>query len=127
MNFEKLIPDYLISAPVKEISMPKDLSQHGYDREEEYFYKKNKELVEKMRTGLDAQRAEQEAHSAQNPHWMKCPKCGKDLAEVDLAGIKVDQCTNCLGIYLDKGELELLIGAQGPEGFLSGLKQLFKR
>jgi len=107
--------------------MAKELSEHGYDREEEYFYKKNKELLDKMRTGLDAKRAEQEAASGKNQNWMKCPKCGKDLEEVALAGIKVDQCTNCLGIYFDKGELELLLGTQEPKGFLGGLKRLFKK
>jgi uncharacterized protein len=112
---------------MKETVMAKELSEHGYDREEEYFYKKNKELLDKMRTGLDARRAEQEAGSGKNQHWMKCPKCGKDLEEVALAGIKVDQCTNCLGIYFDKGELELLLGAQEPKGFLGGLKRLFTK
>lgn len=107
--------------------MAKELSEHGYNKEEEYFYKKNKELMEKMRQKLDAQRAEQEAKAPQNPHWMKCPKCGKELKEVDLAGIKVDQCTHCLGIYFDKGELELLIGAEEPKGFFGGLKRLFKK
>ena len=105
----------------------KDLSQHGYDREEEYFYKKNKELMDKMRADLDAQRAEQKSQSADNPHWMKCPKCGEDLKEVDLAGVKVDQCAGCMGLYFDKGELELLIGAQEAQGFLGGLKRLFKK
>lgn len=107
--------------------MAKELGEHGYDREEEFFYKQNKELLEKMRGQLDTQRAEQEAKGAQNPHWMKCPKCGKDLEEVPLAGIKVDQCTNCMGIYFDKGELDLLLGAQEPKGFLGGLKRLFKK
>ncbi len=58
---------------------------------------------------------------------MKCPKCGKDMEEAPLAGIKVDQCTNCMGIYFDRGELELLLGAQEPKGFLGGLKRLFKK
>ena len=107
--------------------MAKELSEHGYDREEEYFYKKNKELLEKMRKELDAKRADQEARSTQHQHWMKCPKCGHTMEEVDLGGIKVDQCTNCQGIYFDKGELELLMSAQEPKGFLGGLKRLFKK
>lgn len=107
--------------------MAKELGEHGYDREEEYFYKKNKELLDKMRKELDAKRAVQEAASGTHTHWMKCPKCGKDLEEVPLAGIKVDQCANCLGIYFDKGELELLLGTQEPKGFLGGLKRLFKK
>ncbi|MBI3811514.1 MAG: zf-TFIIB domain-containing protein [Nitrospirae bacterium] len=107
--------------------MAKELGEHGYDREEEYFYKKNKELLDKMRKELDAKRAKQEAESKKNPHWMKCPKCGKDLEEVHLAGIKVDQCTNCLGIYFDQSELELLLGTQEREGFLEGLIRLFRK
>ncbi len=28
-------------------------------------------------------------------HFMKCPKCGHDLAERDLEGVTVDQCSFC--------------------------------
>ena len=107
--------------------MRDELSQSGYDREEEFFYKQNKELIEKMRKNLDATRAEQETKAAENAHWMKCPKCGRDLAEVDLAGIKVDRCTSCQGLYFDKGELEVILGAAEPKGFLSGLRRIFKK
>lgn len=107
--------------------MAKELGEHGYDKEEEYFFKKNKELIDKMRGNLDKDRAEQAAHAGENPHWMKCPKCGKDLAEEDLAGIKVDQCTGCLGIFFDKGELELLLSAKEPKGFMGGIRRLFKK
>jgi len=105
--------------------MAKELSEHGYNREEEFFYKKNKELLDKMRTELDAKRAEQEDKAELNEHWMKCPKCGHNMVEVPLAGIKAEQCTNCLGIYFNKGELELLLGVQEPRGFLGVLKRLF--
>lgn len=107
--------------------MGKELGEHGYDREEEYFYKRNKELIDKMRGELDQSRAQREAHDSRQAHWMKCPKCGKAMEEVELAGIKVDQCTDCMGIYFDQGELEILLGAQEPKGFLGGLKQLFKK
>jgi Zn-finger nucleic acid-binding protein len=40
-------------------------------------------------------------------HWMKCPKCGSDLEEIDVSsGLMVDDCTLCRGIFLDYGELE---------------------
>ena len=39
---------------------------------------------------------------------MKCPKCGHDLEEQDLDGVKVDRCTFCEGLYMDAGELETL-------------------
>jgi uncharacterized protein len=105
--------------------MAEELKEHGYDKEEEYFYKKNKELLKKVRQKLDIDRSQREASSRQTEHWMKCPKCGSDLDEVELLAIKVDQCTRCLGIYFDKGELELLLEAQEPKGFLGGLKRLF--
>lgn len=107
--------------------MAEELKEHGYDKEEEYFYKKNRELLERMRKKLDSDRARQESASRQNAHWMKCPKCGTDLEEIELLGIKVDQCGQCQGIYFDKGELELLLQTQESKGFLDRLKKLFTR
>ena len=97
----------------------------GYDREAEYFHRVNKELIEKKRRELDSQRAEKETQDQKTTHWMKCPKCGSDMKEIDLQGIKVDQCTQCQGIYFDRGELELLLESQEAKGFLGGLKRLF--
>lgn len=103
-----------------------DLKKTGYDKEEEYFYKLNRQLIEKRRKELDAQRAQQRDHEKAGEHWMKCPKCGSNMKEIDLHGIKVDQCTRCSGIYFDRGELELLLESQEPRGFLGGLKKLFR-
>lgn len=103
--------------------MNQDLQDKGYNKEEEYFYKLNKELIEKRRRELDAQRKTQ---PQTHPHWMKCPKCGADMAEIERQGIKVDQCGGCGGIYFDRGELELLLDTKEQKGFLGGLKSLFK-
>lgn len=103
-----------------------DLKKTGYNKEEEYFYKLNKQLIEKKRKDLDAQRAEQQRQAQVSQHWMKCPKCGYQMKEIDLQGIKVDQCTQCSGIYFDRGELELLFESQEPKGFLGGLKKMFR-
>jgi Zn-finger nucleic acid-binding protein len=51
---------------------------------------------------------------------MKCPKCGGALKEENFHGVLIDRCTGCGGVYLDKGELELL--ARAEQG---GLKRLF--
>lgn len=101
-----------------------DMSQTGYSREEEYFYKRNQELIERRRRELDAERAGHK-ELEQGAHWMRCPKCGGQMEEVDLAHIKVDKCTDCRGIFFDHGELETLLESQEPTGFLSGLKRLF--
>ncbi len=41
-------------------------------------------------------------------HYMKCPKCGMELIEIDYKGIRVDKCSSCEGIWLDAGELETI-------------------
>jgi hypothetical protein len=103
-----------------------DMKKLGYNKEEEYFYKQNKELIEKKRKQLDTQRAAQQRQEEVAQHWMKCPKCGHEMEEVDLQGIKVDRCSHCSGIYFDRGELELLLESREPKGFLGSLKKLFK-
>lgn len=99
--------------------------EKGYNKEEEYFYRLNKELIEKTRKALDTQTG-QATLKKQIPNWMKCPKCGEQMAEVELAGIKVDRCDGCEGIYFDHGELEILMESREPKGFLSAMKRLFR-
>jgi Zn-finger nucleic acid-binding protein len=42
-----------------------------------------------------------------------CPKCGGDMRTYERNGVIVDQCTECRGIFLDRGELERLVDAEG--------------
>lgn len=41
-----------------------------------------------------------------------CPKCGADMRTYERSGIHVDQCGECRGIFLDRGELERLMDAE---------------
>jgi len=41
-----------------------------------------------------------------------CPKCKGPMRTYARNGITIDQCTTCHGIFLDRGELELLISAE---------------
>ena len=106
--------------------MRDELSKAGYGQEEEYFFKLNKELIEKRRRDLDAERNARQAIEQLKAHWLKCPKCGANMSETDLHGIKVDRCGQCQGVYFDQGELELLLQSQQPHGFLAGMKRIFK-
>ncbi len=72
--------------------------------EDEYFVKRDAELIKEQRSRLDAERASAERAS----HYMHCPKCGASLVEVDFHQIKIDRCTECGGMWLDKGEMEML-------------------
>ncbi len=102
------------------------ITPEGYSKEEEYFYRKNKELMEQARKKLDADRAVTAQRAQDKPFWMVCPKCGAKLHEVELGGVKVDQCAGCGGLFFDKGEVELLTG-QPSKGVGSILKGLFQK
>jgi len=43
---------------------------------------------------------------------MTCPKCQGDMRTYERSGVTVDQCTECRGIFLDRGELEKLFEAE---------------
>lgn len=107
--------------------MEEDMRKLGYDKEEEYFYNLNKKLIEDLRKKRDLERAKQKAETGGQEYWMRCPKCGSTLKETDLLGIKVDRCDGCKGIFFDQGELEILMKAQEPKGFLSGLRRVFHK
>ncbi len=40
---------------------------------------------------------------------MDCPVCKKSMLVLELQQIEIDYCQNCDGIWLDAGELELLL------------------
>jgi len=44
---------------------------------------------------------------------MTCPKCQGEMRAYERNGIHVDQCTECRGLFLDRGELEHLVQAEG--------------
>jgi uncharacterized protein len=41
-----------------------------------------------------------------------CPKCQGLMRTYERSGVTVDQCTECRGIFLDRGELERLVDAE---------------
>jgi uncharacterized protein len=43
---------------------------------------------------------------------MTCPKCHGEMRQYERSGITIDQCTECRGIFLDRGELEKLFEAE---------------
>ena len=43
---------------------------------------------------------------------MTCPKCHGEMRQYERSGVTVDQCTECRGIFLDRGELEKLFDAE---------------
>jgi uncharacterized protein with PIN domain len=90
--------------------------------EEEYFAKLNAELIKERRAELDRARAQ----SARQTHFMKCPRCGGDLEEVEHHHVKVDRCKDCSGVWLDAGELELVEQAH-ERGVTKFFSSMFRR
>src|SRR5262245_13383505 len=103
-------------------------------RREDHWFRENErqvlEAAEAARAQREAERAAREradqlaARKAQ--HFMKCPKCGHDMAEEDLEGVKVDRCSFCEGLFFDAGELDrvLLKKEEDRKGFFRRLVKL---
>lgn len=43
---------------------------------------------------------------------MTCPKCHGEMRQYERSGVIIDQCSECRGIFLDRGELEKLFEAE---------------
>jgi hypothetical protein len=93
------------------------------DREDEFFMKLETHKITKLRSELDKKREEEARHYRKEAHWMKCPKCGSKLEEINYQNVMIDKCKDCQGIWLDHGELELLVKGQAKmtKGFLGKL------
>ena len=78
--------------------------------EDEYFARRDAELLRQQRAAAQHAAADSERKS----HYMKCPKCGYDLITGDWDSIQIDQCTHCHGIWFDAGEAESLLKSNAP-------------
>ena len=80
--------------------------------EEEYFRRKDKESLERLREAI-----REEAHErGGDPVTMSCPRCTGKLHSEVYDEVNIDRCDNCGGIWLDAGELEQIIGEESGRG-----------
>ena len=77
-------------------------------REDEYFARRDRELLEKLR----GQKDEDVEETLKRVALMRCPKCGVALDSRRMHGVNVDHCPKCDGIWLDRGELEAISGSE---------------
>ena len=73
--------------------------------DEEYFERKNKEAIEKLRAKMKVA----EDAKAAGLSSMLCPRCAGSLKESKFEEVMIDTCEKCGGIWLDSGELEQLL------------------
>ncbi|AUQ55203.1 zf-TFIIB domain-containing protein [Phaeobacter sp. HS012] len=46
---------------------------------------------------------------------MQCPIDGTQLVMTDRAGVEIDYCPQCRGVWLDRGELDKIIERSAPQ------------
>ena len=99
--------------------------QKPSDKEEEYFARQEYERLKELAKKQAEQEEKQAAEERKKLHYMHCPKCGGDLAEIEFREVNIDKCTLCEGIWLDAGELEQLI-CQEDETLMKRILEVFK-
>ena len=73
-------------------------------REDQYFAKRDRELIEKLRGERDKEFREELKAAGE----LRCPHGHGALQQRLESGIHIDECPTCGGLWFDKGELELL-------------------
>lgn len=93
--------------------MPMELDERGRALENEYFRRKEQEIIEKMRSKISSESAVD--------LQLQCPKCDGSLHETDYENIKIDVCNKCSGVWFDAGELAQVVGKNEHSGWLGRL------
>lgn len=89
--------------------MSVELEDRGRALENEYFHRKEQELVAKMKAKLGAENAQASD--------LKCPKCDGKLVETNFENIKIDACNKCSGVWFDAGELAQVLDKDKDAGW----------
>ena|SRR3990170_2401792 len=95
------------------------------EHEDEYFARIEQEMKKKIEEQKKKRTSEEERDKLRELHFMKCPKCGMDLIEIDFRGMKMDECSACRGIWLDAGEFDAMVKMDKP--VLERLFNVFKK
>ena len=75
------------------------------EKEEEFFARTELERLKKVEEEKQKEINKKERERLKDLHYMRCPKCGMELIEIDYKGITIDRCSECDGVWLDAGEL----------------------
>jgi Zn-finger nucleic acid-binding protein len=78
--------------------------------EDEYFVKRDAELLREQRAAAQAAALEAERQT----HFMKCPKDGYDLTSSTYHDVQIETCPHCGGMWLDAGEVEAVAHEHRP-------------
>ena len=93
--------------------------------EEEYFIRKEAERLRRLAEEHREKTAMEDRERERALHFMRCPKCGMQLQEIAFGDVRVDKCFGCEGMWLDKGELDVLRTKEA--GFIDRLMNVFRQ
>ena len=80
--------------------------------EEEYFRRKDKESLERLREAI----REEAQERGGDPVTMACPRCTGKLHAQVYDEVSIDRCDTCGGVWLDAGELEQIRSTEDTSG-----------
>ena len=89
--------------------MSVELEDRGRALENDYFRRREQELIEKMKAKMSADNAQ--------AGKLNCPKCDGKLVETEYENIKIDICNSCTGVWLDAGELAQIVDKEEGSGW----------
>jgi rubrerythrin len=90
------------------------LHQKEKAEEARYFAERDRELIEKLKQ----KQATTQDDTLRQEALLRCPKCGEKLTTLQHYGVTVEECPSCKGMWLDRGELEVLAQREN-EGWLA--------
>ena len=80
--------------------------------EEEYFRRKDKESLDRLREALHDEARARGHHAV----TMECPRCTGKLHEDTYDDVRISRCDTCHGVWLDAGDLEHIIEQETAVG-----------
>jgi hypothetical protein len=93
-------------------------------QEDEFIARQEFERKRKIAEEKQQKLQKEEKNRLRELHHMRCPKCGMELIEIEYKGIKIDECSHCLGLWLDANELDQILALQ--QGVVKKVLQVFK-
>ena len=105
------------------------MADHGVPKpsttEDEYFVREDAEKKRRIALEMKKQLASDQRTALKELHFMHCPKCGMKMQEVRYGKIDVDACFSCGGVFLDKGEMDVIAQPQ-QKGIMGAILNWFK-
>ncbi len=93
--------------------------------EDEYFVREDAEKKRRIALEMKKTMADEQQKALRELHFMHCPKCGMKMQEIRYRNLDVEACFSCNGVFLDKGEIDVIAHPQ-QKGIMAAILNWFK-